>query len=165
MQGQNVICSIIDEIMLSLKEGYLSEIQVSVVFDRLNLNLTYSQLLKKYNISCNKALVHCLLRTSMLEYWIPGMQGEGVSYLSLYDQDTFLKIIITAAEDKNCIPGIYSISLSHYLKKNRCSRAHILLDRIGCNDLANHCVDPPPHSKIWINNFVKGKGIHLASSQ
>ena len=55
------------------------------------------------------------------------MEGEGTSYLSEFDQEIFLKIIGNAADDCNCIPSVYAISLAYHLKKQRISKAIFLL--------------------------------------
>ena len=70
---------------------------VDVVLARKNDGLTYEQLISKFNISCRNALIHCLSRTCMIEYWDHGMPGQGISYLNSYDEELFLQIIKNSA--------------------------------------------------------------------
>lgn len=60
-----------------MENVYLSKNQVDVVLAPKNDGLAYEQLLSKFNISCNNALIHCLSRTCMFEYWNHGMSGQG----------------------------------------------------------------------------------------
>ena len=45
------------------------------------------------------------------------------SYLSKYDFELFFQIIGEDTDESNCMPAIYAISLTHYLKKSRNSKA------------------------------------------
>lgn len=119
MQLQEKVPLIMDEIHASLQSGYLSEEQVEIVESRINDHLTYTDIIQHYGVSGRTALTHALARTSCLEYWNKGMNGQGNSYLSKFDIDLFLKIIGDAADDSNCIPCIYAVSLAHYLKKKK----------------------------------------------
>lgn len=161
----DTIRSIITEMDTSLQKGYLSEIQVQIVKDRMIFNSTYKELNERYNISGNTALSHCLLRTCKLEHWHKGMSGVGENYLCKFDEDYFVEKIKSASEDKNCIPAIYAMSLAHYLKKRRFSRAFMLLTYLKCSDLAMNCTDTAAPSKTWIYSFISKKDIHIVTGQ
>ena len=109
----------IDDINESLNQGYLSNEQVQIVFARLNQKLTYRQLVDIFKLSYQNVLFHCLKRTCLLQYWASGMLGDGTEYLSMIDMDTFENIISQAAEENNCIPAMYAVSLAYYLKKKK----------------------------------------------
>ena len=123
-----MITSIMEEIHLSLSRGYLSKQQVKIVEARKNDKLSYNKLIEKFGISGRTALVHCLIRTCSLLFWNHGMTGEGNSYLSQHDEDLFFMIIGDAADDCNCIPCMYAVSLAYHIKKRRNSKAYFLLN-------------------------------------
>lgn len=119
MYNTELISSIFDEINVANENGYLTKNQVNIVLARKNDGLAYEQLISKFNISCKNALIHCLLRTCMIEYWNHGMAGQGINNLSSYNEELFISIIKNADDDKNCIPTLYAISLAPYIKKKR----------------------------------------------
>ena len=127
MDADERLASIRNEINISLQHGYLSVEQVQILNTRLTFKRTYDQLISQFGISGRTALTHSLVRIASLEYWVRGMGATGVTYLCKYDDDLFLKIIEDAADDCNCIPAIYAVSLAHYLKKKHNSKAYYLL--------------------------------------
>lgn len=94
MHDPELISSIIDEINNANEKGNLTKNQVDIVLARKNDGLTYKELISKFNISCKNALIHCLLRTCMIEYWNHGIAVQGTNYLR------FTKV--------------YSIDIHHY---------------------------------------------------
>lgn len=118
------IASIWNELHEAFSLGYLSLEQINIVEAPLTHYFTYSPLIEQFGISGRTPLAHALQRTAALvENWANGMGATGNSYLSKYDVNQFLKILQDANDDWNCIPAIYAISLAHYLKKKRNSRA------------------------------------------
>lgn len=93
------------------------------------------------------------------------MPGEGVTYLNDYDKDIFIQIIRNAADDKNCVPSMYAVSLAFYIKKCRNKKAFQLLTAIGNEELASHCLDIKPPSKCWLNICLEETDIRIVSSQ
>ena len=165
MQLQEKVPLIMDEIHASLQSGYLSEEQVEIVESRINDHLTYTDIIQYYGISGRTALTHALARTSCLEYWNKGMNGQGNSYLSKFDIDLFLKIIGDAADDSNCIPCIYAVSLAHYLKKKRNEKAYILLTFMNCRELAMKFTNADPPCRSWIYNVMKKTNFRVLTGQ
>lgn len=60
MEDQQLYITVLDEIIDALKLGYLSKNQVEIIKDRAINNLTYEDLIKKFNISGKTALTHWL---------------------------------------------------------------------------------------------------------
>lgn len=157
--------NIIEEIKYSLSKGYLSDIQVQILNARLFQKKTYREILSLFNLSCFNVLVHCFKRTAQLEYWINRMDGEGTSYLSEFDNEVFIEIIGNAADDSNCLPVVYAISLAHHLKKKRVAKAVFLLNEMQNSDLASQLTGVLPPSSSWIYNSVKDTEFHIVSGQ
>lgn len=80
-------------------------------------NLSYTELITRFNFSYRSSLSHCLSRTCSLKYWNHGMANDGTSYSSSFDEDIVLRIIQNASDDQNCIPALYAQSLTYYIKK------------------------------------------------
>ena len=150
-----------DEIHSSVEQGYLSLVQYQIVEARLNHHLTYDQLISQFGLSGRTALTHALVRTCSLEYWSPSMKGRGKTYISQHDLDIFFKIIGDASDESNCIPSMYAISLSHYIKKKRFNRANTLLNFINCPELALNFTSTNPPSKTWLYNVIKNSNLNL----
>lgn len=93
------------------------------------------------------------------------MGATGYSYLSKYDDDLFLKIIQDAADDCNCLPAMYAISLAHYIKKKRNAKAFYLLTAIGCNDLASRFTETDPPSRTWLYHKAQKLNIKIVTGQ
>ena len=149
----------------ALEHEYLSAIQIQIIEARLTSHSTYSQLIRQFNISGRTPLAHALQRTAAMEYWTSGMEATGTSYLSKYDEDLFLKIIKDAADDCNCLPAIYAVSLAHYLKKKRNSKAFFLLMSLSCNELASKFINTDPPSRTWLFQKVNRINIKIVTGQ
>lgn len=165
MESQEMLNNIIEEIKYSLSKGYLSDIQVQILNARLFQKKIYREILSLFNLSCFNVLVHCFKRTAQLEYWINRMDGEGTSYLSEFDNEVFIEIIGNAADDSNCLPVVYAISLAHHLKKKRVAKAVFLLNEMQNSDLASQLTGVLPPSSSWIYNSVKDTEFHIVSGQ
>ena len=165
MTNDELIASALEEIKDAMNLGYLSENQVKILISRANERLTYSELIKKYNISCRTALAHCLERTCLLKMWDYSMPGEGDTYLCSYDKDIFIQIIRKSADEKNCVPSMYAVSLAYYIKKCRQKKAFQLLKALGNDELASHCLNVNPPSKGWIYSCFGDTDIRIASAQ
>lgn len=165
MEDQQLYFTVIDEIIDALKLGYLSKNQVEIIKDRAINNLTYEELIKKFNISGKTALTHCLLRTCLLKFWDYSMPGEGVEYLSQYDKDIFIHIIKNTADDQNCVPSIYAVSLAFHIKKYRYQKAFHFLTAMGNQQLASHCINVSPPSKSWLATCIQDTEIRIVSCQ
>lgn len=87
------------------------------------------------------------------------------SYLSKFDEALFIKIITDAADDCNCSPAIYGVSLAHYLKKKRNIRAFSLLTAVGCPDLATRFIKAAPSSWTWLFHKFQSLNIKIVTSQ
>lgn len=119
MQNQELISSEINDINAALEKGYLSISQVQISMARKNYKMTYDELIQSFHLSGKKALAHYLLRTSMLYFWDYSMPWEGVNYLNEFDKDIFINIIKNAANDQNCIPSLYKVSIVILPEKSR----------------------------------------------
>lgn len=164
MLNNSFLESVLNEIKAALDDGYLSEDQVEIFNDRKDKK-TYDQIVEKHRLSCKTVLTHCLSRTSRLMFWKPAMPGRGEDYLSPFDRDIFFGIIGDAADDSNCVPAIYALSLAYYLKKRRNLRASYILNFIGCNKLAANLKDAEIPSRAWLNILVQDSEFKITSSQ
>lgn len=165
MDADEKLASIRNEIHISLQHGYLSVEQVQILNTRLTFKRTYDQLISQFGISGRTPLTHSLVRTASLEYWVRGMGATGITYLCKYDDDLFLKIIEDAADDCNCIPAIYAVSLAHYLKKKRNSKAYYLLMSMNCPELASRFTKTDPPCRTWLFHKVKKTNIKIVTGQ
>ena len=119
MQFPEIVLTTMEEIRMAQQKGHLSMVQVQIVESRLNYNTSYDELIRRFGVSGRTALTHALSRTCTLQFWSHGMKAQGASYLSKYDADLFFQIIGDVADDTNCIPSMYAISLAYYLKKKK----------------------------------------------
>lgn len=165
MADDEKLRAIKEDIHAALQGGYLSMEQVSILETRLTFKSSYSELLRQFSISGRTALTHALYRTAALEYWSRGMNASSFSYLSKFDEALFIKIITDAADDCNCIPAIYGVSLAHYLRKKRNARAFYLLTAIGCPDLASRFTKTAPPSRTWLFHKVQSINIKIVTGQ
>ena len=154
----------LEELKQAANINILSCTQVQIIEER-SIGFTYEDIRKIHNLSCDAALVTCLVRTSQCKFWEPGYPGGNDTYLSLLDAIKFKSLIIEAANDANCVPTTIAISIAYSLRKERIQKAISILQDIRCNGLISHLDDLCYPSDSWLYHIKQDNGFKIVTPQ
>jgi hypothetical protein len=149
----------IGELLIELQQAFeardLSEIQYRVIQMKLNVQPTGSQNRALSNaeilrwseefgakISCNKALVHCILRTVHGRFWEPGMTCGRNHELGEIDQRLFRENIVREVQDYNCVTTFQARTMAFQLRRRRFQCAMAVLIAMGEIEYLRFLEDP-----------------------
>jgi hypothetical protein len=157
----------------------LSQIQMEVLWVKLNCSEDFSNIEGHTNkevidimkargkpISCNTALVHCLMRTIQGRRWTPGMEGGSDSELSVIDTRLFQENITIAMQDINCLTTFQGADLAFELQKRRYKNALTLLIVMRSLHYIRYLYWPqeaPTHD--WLSHFCRNNNISVCTPQ
>ena len=155
--------------LLSELRGYtadnlLSEIQVDVLEAKLR-GATYEQILEKFALSGPVVLAHCLRRTAMVLFWVPGMKTGPDPYLGPADERRFSSLIVDACDDVNCVTTATALALATDLQRSRIRSAMRLLLLAGCDRLAGTLGLPGPPCRSWLHGVCERQGIRICRGE
>ena len=164
MNQHPVVPACIAELIHLMNAGILSEIQVSILFDRHN-QISYEQIIHKYKLSGPGPLVHSMVRTSMTYRWDPGMTGGGDSYLPPADELRFHNFVLQACDSVNCICCNDALTLALNLQKERTGKAVQILVWANSTKLISHLPSNEPPSRPWLNSILDVMNVKLLCGQ
>ena len=164
MQERMDLPEVLGELRDLAAQEMLTEEQVSICLARFDGG-KYEEIIKRFSLSGPRALVHCLVRTSLARPWCCGYEGGGDSYLGPADEQKFGNFLYDACDDVNCLTVDVAISLAAAVKKERLARARRVLIEIGCEKLTGHLAEAEPPSRSWLNGVCASLNVRICRSQ
>ena len=112
-------------------------------------------------------LVSCILRSAKGLFWEPQQHGGNDPYLSEYDEQVLVEMIIHSEEEYNPMGVLEVVDEAFKLKKRRYEDGSRFLSMVNSKDLSiklqNEEIEPP--SRPWVTFFSKKMDLKSENSE